>query len=76
MTETGHHTVTSGVSRAWRSAYMRYLVEPYLYVGPALALIGFVILVPLAIGISYSFQAITLLNRHSPSGLPLDFKIA
>lgn len=52
----------SGISRMWRSAYMRYLVEPYLYIGPAVLLILLVILVPLGIGISYSFQAINLLR--------------
>ena len=43
-------------------AYLRLAVEPWLYLGPALALIGLVILVPLAIGIGYSFREITLLR--------------
>lgn len=40
----------------------RHLIEPYLYLSPALVLIGLVMAVPLAIGISYSFQSITLLR--------------
>ena len=57
MTETGHHTVTSGVSRAWRSAYMRYLVEPYLYVGPALTRLDSLL-------IDHGFVRLVYLNRH------------
>ena len=43
-------------------AYLRLAVEPWLYLGPALLLIGLVILVPLAIGIGYSFREFTLLR--------------
>ena len=42
--------------------YFRYALEPWLYLGPGLLLIGLVILVPLAIGISYSFRAFNLLR--------------
>jgi len=73
MTPSGQNsTAASGISRAWRSAYMRYLIEPYLYVGPAVALIGLVMLVPLTIGISYSFQAITLLKPGAPEWVGLE----
>ncbi|SDE52889.1 multiple sugar transport system permease protein [Paracoccus isoporae] len=54
--------VVPGADRARRSFYLRYLLEPYLYVGPALVLIGAVILFPLILGISYSFQSIALLK--------------
>lgn len=55
-------TVVPGKSRARRSFYLSYFVEPYLYIGPALVLIGAVILFPLILGISYSFQSIALLK--------------
>ena len=42
--------------------YFRYALEPWLYLGPGLLLIGLVILVPLAIGISYSFREFNLLR--------------
>ncbi|MGB5557736.1 MAG: sugar ABC transporter permease [Paracoccaceae bacterium] len=45
-----------------RTFYWRYVVEPYLYLSPAIFLIGLVMLIPLAIGISYSFQSIELLK--------------
>ena len=49
------------------SFYWRYAMEPWLYLGPAVVLIGAVMLVPLAIGIGYSFQHIQLL-RPGPAG--------
>lgn len=39
--------------------------EPYLYSAPAVILIATVMLVPLAVGISYAFRDITLLNPFS-----------
>ncbi|WP_435301044.1 carbohydrate ABC transporter permease [Aureimonas altamirensis] len=47
-----------------RSPMQRFLhrAEPYLYSAPALVLILAVMLVPLAIGISYAFRDIRLLN--------------
>jgi multiple sugar transport system permease protein len=50
--------VRGGLSRG----YLALVVEPWLYLGPALALIGLVILVPLAIGIGYSFREFNLLR--------------
>jgi len=55
-------TVVPGENRARRSLYLQYIVEPFLYLSPAIILIGTVMMVPLIIGISYSFQAIELLN--------------
>lgn len=43
-------------------AYVRLAVEPWLYLGPGLLLIGLVMLVPLAIGIGYSFREFNLLR--------------
>lgn len=51
-----------GPRRRVAEAYLRLAVEPWLYLGPALALIGLVILVPLGIGIGYSFREFTLLR--------------
>lgn len=63
MTAAIHKTnAASGEPRARRSLYWQYMVEPFLYLSPAILLIGAVMMVPLIIGISYSFQAIELLN--------------
>src|SRR5690242_16909011 len=40
-------------------------LEPYLYASPALILIAAVMLAPLAIGVSYAFRDIQLLNPFS-----------
>ncbi|WP_298854168.1 carbohydrate ABC transporter permease [uncultured Ruegeria sp.] len=55
-------TVRPGETRARRSLYLQYMVEPFYYLSPAILLIGAVIMVPLIIGISYSFQSIELLK--------------
>ena len=44
------------------AAHLRLVAEPWLYLGPALALIGVVILAPLAVGIGYSFREFSLLR--------------
>lgn len=49
-------------SRARRSLYLQYLVEPFLYLSPAIILIGAVMMIPLIVGISYSFKSIELLR--------------
>lgn len=46
--------------------------EPYLYTAPALILIVAVMLVPLALGISYAFRDIRLLNPFSGGFVGLD----
>ncbi len=51
-----------GETRARGSYYIRYMVEPYLYLSPAVIVIALVMLVPLVIGISYAFQAVNLLR--------------
>ena len=38
------------------------VLEPYYYVGPGLILIALVMIVPLIVGIGYSFQNIQILN--------------
>lgn len=57
-----HKQTLPGKRRGGRSLYWQYMVEPFLYLSPAIILIGLVMLVPLIIGISYSFQSIELLN--------------
>ncbi|NND89265.1 MAG: sugar ABC transporter permease [Granulosicoccus sp.] len=52
---------TPGSRRSWR-AVLRTAAEPWLYLSPALIFIMLVMLVPLVIGISYAFQAISLMN--------------
>lgn len=51
-----------GKRREGKFNRFRWLVEPYLYLSPAVILIAVVMLVPLVVGISYAFQAISLLN--------------
>ena len=50
------------IPRAFSRLYKNQLVEPYGYLAPALILITAVILVPLIIGISYSFYAMKLIG--------------
>ena len=38
------------------------VLEPYYYVGPGLILIALVMIVPLIVGIGYSFQNVQILN--------------
>lgn len=63
MTEVYEPKSVPGMPRTrFGRAYLRYAVEPWLYLSPAMLLICLVMLVPLAIGISYSVQSINLLN--------------
>lgn len=64
MTTTTTHAPGTPRGRFGR-AYWRLAVEPWVYLGPSLMLIGLVIIVPLAIGIGYSFQQIQLLRPGS-----------
>jgi multiple sugar transport system permease protein len=58
--------VSSGIPRRRRTLRAVALAaEPYLYTAPALLLIIAVMLTPLAIGISYAFRDIELLNPMS-----------
>ncbi|MCV0427241.1 MAG: sugar ABC transporter permease [Roseibium sp.] len=62
----------SGEPRARGSFYFRYMVEPYLYLSPAIILIALVMLVPLAIGISYAFQSVNLLRPFQSGWVGLE----
>ncbi|MFB9174774.1 carbohydrate ABC transporter permease [Roseibium salinum] len=59
---TAVERIAPGGTRARPSFYFRTMVEPYLYLSPAILLIALVMLVPLVIGISYAFQAVNLLR--------------
>ncbi len=48
------------------------VLEPYYYVGPGLILIALVMLVPLVVGIGYSFQNIQILNPFKTGWVGLD----
>lgn len=67
-----HNKTLPGKRRAGRSLYWQYMVEPFLYLSPAIFLIGLVMLVPLIIGISYSFQSIELLNPFNTGWVGLE----
>jgi multiple sugar transport system permease protein len=59
-------TASSGIhQRRWPLRAVALAAEPYLYSAPALLLIAAVMLMPLAIGISYAFRDIELLNPMS-----------
>jgi multiple sugar transport system permease protein len=51
-----------GQTSSWRRALK---LEPYLYVFPAVLLIGAIMLVPLFVGIGYAFHDVTLLDPLS-----------
>jgi multiple sugar transport system permease protein len=51
---------------------LRALLEPWVYLSPTLVLIGLFIFVPMAIGISYAFQNIQLLNPFDTGWVGLD----
>jgi len=65
-------TVRPGETRARRSLYLQYVVEPFFYLSPAILLIGAVIMFPLIIGISYSFQSIELLKPLASGWIGLE----
>lgn len=76
MTATYDNTASPGLLRAGRSLPWRYLLEPYLYVAPSLILITTVMLIPLLIGMSYSFQSISLLRPFDGGWVGLDNYVA
>lgn len=64
-------TKAPGVIRALPRLYRRHLVEPYAYLSPALIMIALIMLVPLVIGISYSFHSMKLIGPQ-PKFVGLD----
>jgi len=71
-------TVSSALKTApgtgWgrRGVFLANLAEPYLYLSPSLIFIGLVMAVPLAVGISYSFQSIALLRPFQTGWVGLE----
>lgn len=60
-----------GQSRAG-AFYWRYVAEPWVYLSPAILLIGVVMFVPLMIGVSYAFQSVTLLRPTQTGWIGLE----
>lgn len=56
------NTARGGIPRAFSRLYRNHLIEPYGYLAPALLFILAVIVVPLVVGISYSFYAMKLIG--------------
>lgn len=65
-----------GATRAHQRIVWSHLIEPYLYLTPALVLISLVMLIPLVVGVSYSFQSIMLLKPGQAAWVGLDNYLA
>jgi len=65
-----------GATRAHQRFVWSHLIEPYLYLSPALVLISLVMLIPLVVGVSYSLQSITLLKPGQAAWVGLDNYLA
>ena len=65
-------TQAPGATRAHQRFVWSRLIEPYLYLTPALVLIALVMLIPLVVGVSYSFQSIMLLKPGEAEWVALD----
>lgn len=72
MTPSANTAAAPGTPRARKGLYWRHLAEPYAYLSPAIILIGLVMLVPLVIGISYSFQSIAILKPFANGWVGFD----
>lgn len=69
-------TNAPGATRAHQRFVWSHLIEPYLYLTPALVLISLVMLIPLVVGISYSFQSMMLLKPGQAESVGLDNYVA
>ena len=69
-------TTAPGATRAHQRFVWAHLIEPWLYLTPALVLIGLVMLIPLVVGVSYSFQAIMLLKPGQAEWVGFDNYLA
>lgn len=65
-----------GATRAHQRFVWSHLIEPYLYLTPALVLISLVMLIPLVVGVSYSFQSMMLLKPGLAEWVGLDNYVA
>ena len=71
ITSTGDRALVGPPRSKSRSSPGR-LLEPYLYLAPAIILIAGVLLIPLIIGILYAFQSIQLLRPMNTGWVGLD----
>jgi multiple sugar transport system permease protein len=69
-------TTAPGATRAHQRFVWSHLIEPWLYLTPALVLIALVMLIPLVVGISYSFQSMMLLKPGEAEWVGLDNYLA
>ncbi len=69
-------TLAPGATRTHQRFVWSHLIEPYLYLTPALVLIALVMLIPLVVGVSYSFQSIMLLKPGQAEWVALDNYLA
>jgi len=69
-------TNAPGATRAHQRFVWSHLIEPYLYLTPALVLIGLVMLIPLVVGVSYSFQSMMLLKPGQAEWVGLENYVA
>lgn len=65
-----------GATRAHQRFVWSHLIEPYLYLTPALVLISLVMLIPLVVGVSYSFQSMMLLKPGQAEWVGLENYVA
>lgn len=72
MTIASQGAAVPGLDRAQRSTNWGQVLEPYFYLLPAILLIGLVLLIPLVIGIAYSFQSIQLLRPFETGWVGLE----
>lgn len=69
-------TSAPGATRAHQRFVWSHLIEPYLYLTPALVLISLVMLIPLVVGVSYSFQSMMLLKPGQAEWVGLENYVA
>lgn len=69
-------TNAPGATRAHQRFVWSHLIEPYLYLTPALVLISLVMLIPLVVGVSYSFQSMMLLKPGQAEWVGLENYVA
>ena len=69
-------TNVPGATRAHQRFVWSHLIEPYLYLTPALVLISLVMLIPLVVGVSYSFQSMMLLKPGQAEWVGLENYVA
>lgn len=67
-----HPTIASGVKPRMQALLWTRVLEPWAYLAPSLLIIALVMLVPLVLGLSYSFQSMNLLKPGEAAFVGLD----